>query len=272
MVNLGPYTTINNEFDDGTLEFEYCCAFCNGVFNSYGALYQHCKMTSLHEWCGRCERALRDEKAFDAHLLHSKYHNFCPQCDRDFPVMSRLHDHQIEDHHWCHGCDTYYENDNNLRMARCHAFNSFGRFSLPKLSFLSSSCFIPADHSHSINLFTDPETFNVMAAPGFFPPFRQCSFIWRPETVPAARTNVFWRFSPSSIPLDVVMPADGRDCHLIIAPSVNAIFSRFLDFTSTRRTCCRVVALCTARRLWERCIAILAGGFDVVTYLPIAFR
>lgn len=149
MVNLGPYTTSDS---GGVSVSEYRCAFCSGVFDSFGSLYQHCKMTSLHEWCGRCERALRDEKAFDAHLTYSSYHNFCPQCDRDFPLMSKLHDHQVGDHHWCHECDSYFDNDNNLRMVRDGAFVSQLRNSLLFPAFSPAHNFTASTYSSTSRL------------------------------------------------------------------------------------------------------------------------
>ncbi|KAK2743456.1 hypothetical protein FQN55_007227 [Onygenales sp. PD_40] len=135
MVNLGPYITRD---DHGKKEFE--CAYCYKTTNSLRALYQHCRDSPSHSWCGRCERVFRNASAKAAHERYSYSHYVCYPCQLDFTTNGQLvqHDvnhhyrcphcrwfgddnddltqHKAEAHHICQQCGERFENNNNLRM------------------------------------------------------------------------------------------------------------------------------------------------------------
>ncbi|PYH50116.1 uncharacterized protein BO96DRAFT_505092 [Aspergillus niger CBS 101883] len=132
-MGLGPHLTYNG--------IEYECLICERSFVSLDALYDHCRQTLRHEWCGKCRRVFVSKPSKISHLRTSNRHHFCPSCPqpRDFESSEELEDHLVDNHHVCldcnihHGsagqlqehvaqhhlctlCDRYFSNENNLRM------------------------------------------------------------------------------------------------------------------------------------------------------------
>lgn len=134
MGDMGPYLKSDGE--------GYICTICDRWFRTEGALFDHCRATTRHEWCERCRRVFVSEDPKNAHIRASKRHNICRSCREpiDFETDDDLRNHLVDDHYaclecniflksaqdvlshdisvhyYCDSCDRYFGNENNLRM------------------------------------------------------------------------------------------------------------------------------------------------------------
>ena len=93
------------------------CLLCDSYFGSLKSLLAHCRHTSRHPWCERCQRVFPFEGAKTAHINNSAAHNICFRCNRrpDFPSFDELMEHRKFKHHWCSYCDIYWSSSQELR-------------------------------------------------------------------------------------------------------------------------------------------------------------
>lgn len=110
MVVLGKYIHY-----DG---IDYRYNLCDRWFFSAAALVAHCRNTTRHAWCERCERVFRSDFEKEKHLSASTSHNVCWKCyrGRDFWSPMDLRRHKEQDHDWCADCDIYFSYQLQLRV------------------------------------------------------------------------------------------------------------------------------------------------------------
>lgn len=125
----------------------YFCNLCRVNFFGQSAILQHCRNTSRHAWCDKCERVFATAEVKQEHLMNSFHHHICFECETkpDFRTEDELEHHLEVTHFWCRVCDAFGNSRLELQNHLCAAHHKCA---------LCSRVFIDEDAARQVIYFT----------------------------------------------------------------------------------------------------------------------